>query len=104
MTSDSSDRAGRDELSAGDPEHGDVVSGENLCHDDAVGDARRDRPVPSGQGGTLEERRRSLAEIFGDVLPESTRDDLAGDQPDGGSRDEQFRRDVPPHHDDPHLS
>jgi hypothetical protein len=46
-----------------------------------------------------ERRRRRLAEVFGDVLPESTRDD----QPDtGGHRsgrdDDWFRDQVPPHH------
>ena len=49
-------------------------------------------------------RRRRLAEVFGDVLPESTRDD----QPDpdtsrasgdaGGRDDDWFRDQVPPHH------
>ncbi len=46
-------------------------------------------------------RRRRLAEIFGDVLPEQTRDDAAEPQarPDGaGGTDEWLRRQVPPHH------
>lgn len=45
-----------------------------------------------------EERRRRLAEIFGEVLPEQTKDDAAEPdaQPDGD--DERIRREVPPHH------
>ena len=44
------------------------------------------------------ERRRRLAEIFGDVLPEQTKDDAdePESRPDGG--DEWLRRQVPPHH------
>jgi len=43
-------------------------------------------------------RRRSLAEIFGEVLPEQTRDDAddPDTKPDG--TDEWLRRQVPPHH------
>jgi hypothetical protein len=45
-----------------------------------------------------EERRRRLAEIFGEVLPEQTKDDAA--EPDGQpeGNDERIRREVPPHH------
>jgi len=46
------------------------------------------------------ERKRRLAEIFGDVLPSTTRDDR--DQPRGGTgesaSDAWLRRQVPPHH------
>jgi len=44
------------------------------------------------------ERRRRLAEIFGDVLPEQTKDDA--DEPDSrpDGADEWLRRQVPPHH------
>jgi hypothetical protein len=43
------------------------------------------------------ERKRRLAEVFGDVLPEQTRDDQAGDtQPE--STDEWLKAQVPPHH------
>lgn len=64
--------------------------------------------MTTGQPDPVAEReraRRRLAEIFGDVLPESTRDDR--DEPAGGSesagrggdaRDAEIRRDVPPHH------
>lgn len=41
------------------------------------------------------ERRRRLAEVFGDVLPDTTRDERGG----GGDRDEEwYRRETPPHH------
>ena len=42
-------------------------------------------------------RRRRLAEIFGDVLPEQTSDDKAEAEPQPDD-DERFRREVPPHH------
>jgi hypothetical protein len=51
-----------------------------------------------------EERRRRMAEVFGDVLPEQTADD-AGDPADGVDRvtkeaadEEWLKRQVPPHH------
>jgi hypothetical protein len=45
-----------------------------------------------------ERRRRRLAEVFGDVLPEQTSDDAA--EPDTGTdaNDEWLKRQVPPHH------
>jgi hypothetical protein len=46
-------------------------------------------------------RRRRIAEVFGDVLPETTsdeRDEGAGDRASDGDRDEWFRSQVPPHH------
>ena len=49
-----------------------------------------------------EARRRRLAEVFGDVLPDQTRDDAA--EPDAASgpatdrSEEWLRRQVPPHH------
>ncbi len=46
------------------------------------------------------ERRKRLAEVFGDVLPESTRDDR--DEESGARResdsDAWLRSQVPPHH------
>lgn len=43
------------------------------------------------------ERKRRLAEIFGDVLPDSSRDDTdeAGER---GTSEEWLKRQVPPHH------
>lgn len=42
-------------------------------------------------------RKRRLAEVFGDALPEQTRDDVDPGEPTE-SRDEWFKRQVPPHH------
>jgi hypothetical protein len=44
------------------------------------------------------ERRRKLAEVFGDVLPEQTRDDIAPEGADVAASEEWLRRQVPPHH------
>jgi hypothetical protein len=41
--------------------------------------------------------RRRLAEVFGDVLPESTRDDAPGDPPLGAD-DRWYLENRPPHH------
>ena len=48
-----------------------------------------------------ERERRRLAEIFGDVLPDSTRDDRELPSPEDLRRDENeddLLRNVPPHH------
>lgn len=70
-----------------------------------------DRPVPGkGTGGRANRSKAALDKVFGDVLPAGTRDDL--DDPDsaGGGpgarsgraaearRDDELRRNVPPHH------
>ncbi len=57
---------------------------------------------PEGSEPTAEElrrRRQRLAEIFGDVLPAQTSDDLepASDEAEG-DREAWLRRQVPPHH------
>jgi hypothetical protein len=47
------------------------------------------------------ERRRRLAEVFGDGLPEQTQDDLDADEdPEARRRraEEWLRRQKPPHH------
>ena len=43
-------------------------------------------------------RRRRLAEIFGDVLPDQTSDDADEPQTQPGGADEWLKRQVPPHH------
>jgi hypothetical protein len=44
-------------------------------------------------------RRKRLAAVFGDVLPEQTSDDRATASPDSsGKGDEWYRNQVPPHH------
>ena len=40
-------------------------------------------------------RRRRLAAVFGDVVPEQTSDDAG---PRGGKGDDWYREQVPPHH------
>jgi hypothetical protein len=44
------------------------------------------------------ERRRRLARVFGDVLPEQTSDDADAPRPDGDGGDAWLRDQVPPHH------
>ena len=44
-------------------------------------------------------RRRRLEEVFGDALPEQTRDDVEPDERPA-DRDDWFRSQVPPHHGD----
>lgn len=46
---------------------------------------------------TSAQRRRRLDEIFGDVLPETTRDERA-DGPEDPGADDWLRAQVPPHH------
>ncbi len=57
---------------------------------DPAGDAAHDRAA----------RRRRLAEVFGEVLPETTADEHdagdAGAEADG--RERWYREQVPPHH------
>ena len=44
-------------------------------------------------------RQARLAEVFGDVLPESTTDDRDDDvRRDGAAQDAWLRAQVPPHH------
>ena len=45
-------------------------------------------------------RRRRLAEVFGEVLPEQTRDDADGPaaEIDDRAGEERLRREIPPHH------
>ncbi|MEU5849796.1 hypothetical protein [Saccharopolyspora shandongensis] len=44
------------------------------------------------------ERRRKLAEVFGDVLPEATSDDRP-DRAPAGDDERWYRENRPPHHD-----
>lgn len=45
-----------------------------------------------------EKRRRRLAEVFGDVLPEQTSDDAVEPETGPDGNDEWLKRQVPPHH------
>jgi hypothetical protein len=44
------------------------------------------------------ERRKRLAEVFGDVLPETTRDERDEDDARESGTDAWLRAQVPPHH------
>ncbi len=46
------------------------------------------------------QRRKRLAEVFGDVLPDTTRDERSPDAPDAdeSASDAWLRHQVPPHH------
>ena len=58
-------------------------------------DEASERRTPSGE--TPSERRRRLAAIFGDVLPDTTADERdPGEAP--RSSDDWLRAQVPPHH------
>jgi len=45
-------------------------------------------------------RRRRAAELLGDLVPSTTRDETAEgwNEPGATSRDDELLRDVPPHH------
>ena len=63
-----------------------------------------DAPDDPGREAAERERRRRAAVLLGDLLPESTSDDVpdAADRQRGESphqaRDDELMRDVPPHH------
>lgn len=59
----------------------------------AADDTTEEQPEPEWV------RRRRLAAVFGDVLPDETTDDLLPPSPDGsGKGDDWYRDQVPPHH------
>lgn len=72
-----------------------------------TGPAAADAPaVTCGPGVTDARRRRRLDEVFGDVMPSVTVDELGIDEPvrDGqpggfGAADEELRANRPPHYD-----
>jgi hypothetical protein len=63
--------------------------------------SRVDRMGPTDEPGrpTESERRRRRAEVFGDVLPDTTGDERSEPDDAGGDATEEWlRRQVPPHH------
>ena len=50
------------------------------------------------EAAVSEQRRRRIAEVFGDVLPETTSDER-DDAPGREADDNRFLADRPPHHD-----
>ena len=66
---------------------------------DESGDAvdATDPEKPAKRAAETEwERRRRLAAVFGDVLPETTSDER--DESESGTAEEWLKRQVPPHH------
>lgn len=58
------------------------------------------QPEPSAEttsekGETPWQRRKRMAEVFGDVLPDATKDERGGRS---GKSDDWYRDQVPPHH------
>lgn len=67
---------------------------------DRAGDSGTDRPAAERPRESDWERKRRLARIFGDVLPETTsddRDERSGREGERGN-DAWLRAQVPPHH------
>jgi len=56
----------------------------------------RDRRTPAGESEW--ERRLRVAEVFGDVLPDTTSDEREPDPREDGATDAWLREQVPPHH------
>ena len=56
--------------------------------------------APDTAAAVERERRRRAAELLGDLLPTTTSDetDEGWGEKAGTSRDDEFLRDVPPHH------
>ena len=60
-----------------------------------------DKPVPDPDQAQPEPewvRRKRLAAVFGDVLPDQTSDDRAPASQRDGKGDDWYRDQVPPHH------
>ncbi|MFC5176876.1 hypothetical protein [Nocardioides taihuensis] len=59
---------------------------------------RQETPDTPDTPETPEQRRRRLAAVFGDVLPETTTDERDPAEDRGTSGDDWLRAQVPPHH------
>jgi len=56
-------------------------------------------PDPAGADpAAVAARRRRLAEVFGDVLPEATSDDRPDRDPSSGADERWYTENRPPHH------
>jgi len=84
---DEPDEAAEVEVDEVNVDHVDVDEAEPAGDESPVADAVK-----------AAERRRRLAEVFGDVLPESTRDDRVEGGPSGGADDRWYTENRPPHH------
>ncbi len=66
-----------------------------------MSDQAREPDVGQGRDETQEERRRRLAAVFGDVLPDTTsdeRDDFGDRRGDDDATERWLKAQVPPHH------
>jgi hypothetical protein len=84
--------------SRGSESHGSESHGSESHGSESHGSESHAEPRKSRESDW--ERKKRLAEVFGDVLPESTRDDRNPDGPDRreGVGDRWLRDQVPPHH------
>ncbi|MDX3658499.1 hypothetical protein PV646_14420 [Streptomyces sp. ID05-26A] len=57
---------------------------------------KSDSPKPADDDAVA--RRRRLAEVFGDVLPETTSDERGGPGGSPEDRESWYRENRPPHH------
>ena len=55
-------------------------------------------PAPEDRAEPDWQRRRRLAEVFGDAVPEQTSDDGDAREDRSGMGDDWYREQVPPHH------
>ncbi|MCD9155248.1 hypothetical protein [Aeromicrobium duanguangcaii] len=58
-------------------------------------------PAEEREEAAKRARRERAARLLGDLLPSTTRDERSegwGDDRGGSTRDDELRRDVPPHH------
>jgi hypothetical protein len=55
-------------------------------------------PTPDEAADADWQRRRRLAEVFGDAVPEQTSDDRDTREDRPGKGDDWYREQVPPHH------
>ena len=62
---------------------------------------RGPEPNPEPNPESDWERRKRRAEVFGDVLPETTRDEREESPVQGRDGDQWLREQVPPHHGTP---
>ena len=64
-----------------------------------MSDGEAEQPPTAEPAEPDRERRRRLAEVFGEVLPETTSDEREPSPPaDEEDRESWLRREVPPHH------
>ena len=61
-------------------------------------DRQPPKPRPVAGGDAAWQRRKRLAEVFGDTLPETTSDEREPDAARERSNDDWLRSQVPPHH------